>query len=256
MSHSFVFLEKIGKKKEQQLWARGITDWITFLRTENIPGISKQVKDYYDRRIREAQKALATENTDYFTQNFPAKEHWRLYDHWKDECGFLDIETDSQGKVIVVGISNYFTTNHFVRGVNLGKELLEKELSKYNLLVTFNGAAFDLPKLEKQLQLQIGIPHIDLKPLCVNQGLKGGLKEVEKMLKLKRPQHLYGNPVELWKAFHASGDREWLDLLLAYNTEDVENLKRIMDNVYQQLSDKIYKQIRPPSGHGFQSHPL
>lgn len=249
MSRSFVFLEKIGKKKEQQLWARGITDWVAFLRTENIPGISKQVKDYYDWRIREAQKALATEDTDYFTKHFPATEHWRLYDYWKEDGGFLDIEIDSRGKVIVVGISNYYHTNHFVRGVNLSKEVLEKELSKYKILVTFNGSAFDLPKLKKQFQLRITMPHIDLKPLCVNLGLKGGLKEVEKRLDLKRPPHLQGNPVDLWKAFHASGDREWLDLLLAYNTEDVENLKRIMDHAYRQLSDKIYKQIRPPSVH-------
>ena len=33
----------------------------------------------------------------------------------------------------------------------------------------------------KQLQIEINLPHIDLKPLCVNLGLMGGLKEVEKI---------------------------------------------------------------------------
>ncbi len=79
------------------------------------------------------------------------------------------------------------------------------------------------------------MPHIDLKPLCVNLELKGGLKEVEKVLNLKRPPHLYGNPVELWKTFHASGDREYLDLLLEYNREDCENLKGVMDYVYEEM---------------------
>ena len=68
-----------------------------------------------------------------------------------------------------------------------------------------------------------------MKPLCINLNLLGGLKEVEKQLNLRRPSHLKGNAVDLWKAFHASGDREYLDLLLDYNQEDCENLQGIMD---------------------------
>ena len=62
----------------------------------------------------------------------------------------------------------------------------------------------------------------------------------EKILGLKRPTHLYGNPVDAWKTFHASGDREYLELLLDYNREDVENLKRIMEVVYDKLN-RIYR---------------
>ena len=87
----------------------------------------------------------------------------------------------------------------------------------------------------------ITIPHIDLKPLCAQLGLVGGLKEVEKLLNLKRPDHLHGNPVELWKAFHASGDKEYLELLLEYNREDIENLKGVMDFVYKELTNRIQK---------------
>jgi len=137
----------------------------------------------------------------------------------------------------VVGISNYYNTNTFVKGFNLENNLLEKELSKYKLLITFNGSSFDLPKLKKQLQLEVKMPHIDLKPLCVKLDLKGGLKEVERILNLKRPEHLYGNPVELWKAFHASGDREYLELLVDYNKEDIENLKGVMNHVYKKMRE-------------------
>ena len=164
---------------------------------------------------------------------------WRLYNEFKDDCCFLDIEINSLGKVVVVGISNYYNTNFFVKGVNL--HLIQQELSKYKIVITFNGGAFDLPKLKKQLNITFNMPHIDLKPLCVNLGLKGGLKEVEKILHLKRPQHLYGNPVDLWKAFHASGDREYLDLLLDYNREDIENLKGVMDYVYKELLSSFPK---------------
>ena len=145
-----------------------------------------------------------------------------------------------------MGISNYYNTNTFVKGFNLERSLLEKELAKYKMIVTFNGGAFDLPKLKKQLSLEMKMPHIDLKLLCVKLDLKGGLKEIERILNLKRPEHLYGNPVELWKAFHASGDKEYLQLLVEYNSEDIENLKGVMDFVYRKMREKVYKLPIPP----------
>ncbi len=236
---SFIFLDRISAKKEKELWLQGITDWHVFLKTKKIKGISLSVKSYYDRKIREAQQALREGNSCYFTDKLPAIEQWRLYDYFKEDCGYLDIEVDSSGRIVVVGISTYFTTTFFVQGANLEKYFLEKELQKYNLLVTFNGSAFDLPRLKKQLGISITVPHIDLKPLCVKLGLKGGLKEVEKHLHLRRPRHLYGNPVDLWRAFHASGDREYLELLLEYNREDVENLRAVMEKVYAHLKKEF-----------------
>ena len=169
---------------------------------------------------------------------------WRLYDYFREETCFVDLETDSTGKIIVVGISNYYSSNFFVKGVNLDTKSIMGELSKYKLLVTFNGSSFDLPKLRKQLGVIPRIAHLDLKPLCVALGLKGGLKVVENTLNLRRPAHLYGNPVELWKAFHASGDREYLELLIEYNREDVENLKSITEYVYKQ---KVASYDRKPN---------
>ncbi len=242
--NSFVFLDRVSAKKEKVWRERGIESWNDFLKTEKIIGVSAPQKYYYDRKIQEAQQALCDGNSAYFRGKLAAKEHWRLYNHFKEECGFLDIEIDSYGKMVVVGISNYFSTNFFVRGVNMEKNILEKELKKYKLIVTFNGAAFDLPRLRKQLGIIIAVPHIDLKPLCVKLGMKGGLKEIEKQLNLKRPAHLYGNPVELWKAFHASGDREYLELLLDYNREDVENLRAVMEKVYQRLKSASICPVR------------
>jgi len=236
---SFIFLEKVGYGKERNIWEQGIKDWNDFLRIGEIKGISIRSKLFYDRKIKEAREALIKEDSAYFIGKLPQVEMWRLYDYFREECGFLDIEVDSVGKVILVGISDYYNSNFFVKGVNLDKNLLEKELSKYKLIVTFNGGAFDLPKLRKQMGIKIGVAHLDLKPLCVNMGLVGGLKEVEKKLNLKRPVHLNGNPVDLWKAFHASGDREYLDLLLKYNGEDIENLKAIAGYVYDKLNAKL-----------------
>ena len=243
---SFIFLEKVRERKEQNIWKQGIHNWDEFLRTDSISGISAQKKHQYNRKIREAHNALFAGDYTYFIGKLPQKEMWRMYDFCREECCFLDIEVDSYGKIILVGISDYYTTNMFVKGVNLDKQSIEKELSKYKVIITFNGGAFDLPKLRKELKVRFDVPHIDLKPLCISLGLKGGLKEVEKKLSLKRPTHLTGNPVDLWKAFHASGDREYFDLLLEYNREDIENLKGVMEWVYR----KRYKQCFVTSGNG------
>jgi hypothetical protein len=50
--NSFVFLEKVSKKKEQNIWQQGIKNWQDFLKTEKIKGISVKSKFYYDRRIK------------------------------------------------------------------------------------------------------------------------------------------------------------------------------------------------------------
>ena len=239
----FQFLEGIGKRKEEQFQEAGILTWDDFIHVASVSGVGAARKSHYDRVLLHAKEALASRDSGYFAK-LPQREMWRLYSHFKEDCCFLDIETDSYGRITVVGISNYYNTNTFVKGFNLENNLLEKELSKYKLLITFNGSSFDLPKLKKQLQLEVKMPHIDLKPLCVKLDLKGGLKEVERILNLKRPEHLYGNPVELWKAFHASGDREYLELLVDYNKEDIENLKGIMNVVYKKMREKVMETWR------------
>ncbi len=242
--NTFLFLEKISKRKEQTIWNQHIKDWSTFLNNKTIRGIAPKTKSYYDRQLKQAQQAIKEDNSSFFLNKLPLKETWRLYNYFKDQAGYLDIEINSSGKVILVGIHDgNNNTNFFIHGANLETSSLEKELQKYKLLITFNGAAFDLPKLKKQLHLNLTIPHIDLKPLCLKLNLNGGLKEIEHILNLKRPSHLYGNPVDLWKAFHASKDQEYLELLLDYNREDCENLQRIMDYCYTHLSSSLTKNL-------------
>lgn len=233
---SFVLLDRVSNRKEQSLWKSGIKTWDQFWKAARIPGIAPTTKFYYDRRLQEAQQALQEGNSSYFVGKLPGKEMWRLYQHFRDECCFLDIETDMWGKVTVVGISNYYDSKAFVRHFNLDAKAIAREIQKYKVLITFNGSSFDLPKLRKQLGIIISVPHIDLKPLCVNLGLKGGLKEVERRLNLKRPEHLLLDPVACWENFQATNDGEQLQLLVDYNKEDIENLKGVMEWCYRALS--------------------
>ncbi|MBS3117812.1 ribonuclease H-like domain-containing protein [Candidatus Woesearchaeota archaeon] len=222
--HSFIFLPKIGIKKNNKI-KRQVKDWNGFLNAEKIKGIEKENKKKYDSLIEKAKEHLQKEESRAFA-NWPKREMFRIYDYFKEEAKYLDIEVDQAGKPIMVGIYDGEKTKTWVKGINWDMSKIAKELSKAKVLVTFNGSAFDLPKLRSEGVVFDG-PHYDLKGACQRIRLKGGLKEIEKKLNLKRPEHLYGNPVELWKAMHASNDGEYFELLLKYNEEDVINLENI-----------------------------
>lgn len=238
---SFAILDGIGQATERILQQRGIHDWDDFLHTPKISGISPKRRSYYNRQLLEAQKALAQGELGFFIERLPSREMWRLYPHFKDACCFLDVEVDSHGKLIVLTLFDRFESKTMVRGVNLEKEIFEREISRYKILVTYNGSAFDIPKIEKQLKTTINVPHIDLKPLCQRLGLQGGLKDIEQQMGISRPAHLRGHPIDAWKAFWASGDKEWLELLVKYNEEDAVNLYQLMEKCMVRVMTTVEK---------------
>jgi uncharacterized protein YprB with RNaseH-like and TPR domain len=236
---SFIFLDKINKKTEENLWKQGIKDWDDFLNCGRIKGISKSRKIFYDRNLLEARKALYNFDSSYFIDRLPLSETWRLYAFFKENAVFLDIEASGVGKhddITMIGLYDGINTKIMIRGINLDINYLKKELLNYNLIVTFNGSSFDIPFLKKRYPGLIPeIPHFDLKTLCLRNGFKGGLKEIEKKFGIKRSkiiQEFYGgDPLTLWKMYRATGDEYYLNLLVEYNEEDVINLKIIADKI-------------------------
>jgi uncharacterized protein YprB with RNaseH-like and TPR domain len=235
--NSFIFLPGIGLRAEQRIWGQGIRDWASFISKEKIEGISCKRKHFYNRQLAEAGRALLNYDSSFFTC-LPSTETWRLYNHFRDDAVFLDIENYTKG-ITVIGLFDGYETKTLVRHVNLDKKILQKELSKYKLIITFNGSSYDLPILRKYFgNILPRIPHIDLKHCCSRLGLTNGLKSIEKEMSLGRPEHLIPrshHPVDLWKTFQASGDREWLETLVKYNEEDIINLKPLMVYCYREL---------------------
>ncbi|MBU2637788.1 MAG: ribonuclease H-like domain-containing protein [Nanoarchaeota archaeon] len=233
-------LDKVGLKKENSIWKQGIETWNDFLATE-VKGISKTRKPEYDRIIRLAKLNLDYENTLHFRETLPSSEMWRIYPEFKDKTAYLDIETSGY-YITVVGIYNGYEVKHFVKGFNLNKEALLRELYKYKVLVTFNGSSFDIPMLERFLRHKIRIAHIDLRHVCARIGLKGGLKSIEKQLCIKRMKEVDGmtgeQGVYCWEIFQHTGKKEYLDLLLKYNAEDVLNLKPLAEYAVKELWKK------------------
>ena len=144
---------------------------------------------------------------------------------------YLDIETDRSGKICVFGIS--IENNGFLQwyGNNINSTEIAEQLGDVRTIVTFNGDGFDLPRIKQCL-------NIDLAAQCVSQdlfkvkkklGIKGGLKELEKMFGIERKtEGMNGyKAMWLWEKYKNYGNRDALDLLLEYNKEDVVNLIRL-----------------------------
>jgi len=235
IKNSFIFLPSISSNKENKLWMLNIKTWDDFISLKRINGISAEKKEIYDKKIIEAKNELINDEMKLFMK-FPSKETWRLYNYLKDEALFLDIEIGRNPKdIILIGMYDGINTKVMVKNYNMDKNIFLNELKKYKLLVTYNGKSFDAPAIEKYFGIKLNLPHIDLKYCCSKLKIGNGLKNVELNLNLKRPQNLYGKPYDVYKAFLAPGDREYLDFLIKYNEEDIVNLKPIMEYCFNNL---------------------
>ncbi len=244
IQQSFVLLDRVGERKEQRIRNQGISDWYDFIQAEHVKGLSSKSKKYFDRQLMRAQQALRCEDMSYFLQHLPLREHWRLYEHFRDDAVFLDIEIDSiSGDLLMVGLYDGEDVKTLVRG-NLDMDGLRRELMRHKLLVSFNGSVFDVPFLRKRYPKAIpNMPHLDLRFACKRIGLSGGLKDIEKQLGIERPQQvkdMYGGDVYLlWRKYLATGDDEFLNILIEYNEQDVVNLKPIADHVCEKLAASL-----------------
>lgn len=249
LRNSFVLLDGVGYRIEERLWRQGLLCWEDFLEREKVRGFSREVKRRYDQSLEEASTCLNRGLTTYFREKLKPRDAWRLYHEFRDRACFLDIETTGlspgESEVTVVGVSDGERVKTLVKGIDLTQEALAEELSRYGLLITFYGAVFDLPFLQRKFPgLRLDIPHIDLCFAGRRAGLRGGLKTVEKELGIERDESIQEmdglEAVRLWKRWRRHGDREALTTLLDYNRADTANLKPLAEEVYQRLREKTF----------------
>ena len=243
LRNSFIFLPGVGEKTEKDLWDNGIEDWSAFLKAGRVSGLSALKKGHCDQLLLKAEKNLLHGNSAFFAHILPAGEHWRAYPAFKGDAAFIDIETSGRyGDVTVFGLYDGKETKTLVKGINLDKKVLKEELANYRMLVTFNGSGFDLPVLERFLPGVIpAVPHLDLRHACSRLGLTGGLKAIERRLGISRDvkvaDMLGEDAVYLWNAWRATGNRDFLEKLVAYNEEDVVNLQPLTEFAVRKLTE-------------------
>lgn len=247
LRNSFIHIPGIGKTTEKSLWDNGLKDWdaaYNAARSGRLAGrLASILRDY----IPESKEALSNKDIAFFDRIVRLGEAWRFYPELGGNCVFLDIETTGLSsffdQITVVGLYDGGQYKAFVKGQDL--ELFIDELRKFSMVVTFNGAQFDLRFIKAHFpDAPIPPVHIDLRFLAKRLGLTGGLKLVEDSLGIRRPKDIQRfsgyDATVLWSRY-ARGDESALELLIKYNMQDVVNLKTILEIA----SNKLRRRTAP-----------
>ena len=243
LSTTFIHIAGIGPKTERRIWERGVHCWGDFLREPAAAGLSASKAERAAETVTLSVESLRNENHRYFARTLAPREQWRAFSEFSHRVAYLDIETTGMGEydaVTMVGVYNGRETRVYTKGEDL--QQFADDIGQYSLLVTFHGACFDLPFLRPRFpQVQFDQLHIDLCPALRRLGLTGGLKSIERQLGLARSPETEGldgwDAVRLWREWER-GSREALELLKAYNREDVVNLEALMRYAYDELCIK------------------
>ncbi|OQW62663.1 MAG: hypothetical protein A4S17_01360 [Proteobacteria bacterium HN_bin10] len=244
---TFVILKGIGEHTERRLWESGIADWETFLAADAPLGMAQPRKTLYDADLTDALAHFHGGRGRYFAGRLKPRDHWRLYESFRQAAVYLDIETTGEpadaGEITVVGLYADGQVTQLVRGETLTADRLHAELSSRQLLVTFAGSLFDVPYLRAKFPgLALDLPHFDLCFAARRLGLKGGLKQIEPLVGLAREDTIRGmdgwEAVRLWHQWRR-GDREARERLLTYNRADTVNLEPLAEHLFHRLRERL-----------------
>ena len=246
LEQTFIHIPGIGPKTEQTFWCRGIHTWRHFLDHGEI--IISQARDEFIAQELEAS-LTHKEDASFFSERLPSGEMWRIFSAFKENAVYLDIETTGyyQGadEITVIGIYDGMDVQTFVNGINLDD--FEIAIARYDLVITFNGATFDLPFIRSWFPgTSLPAAHIDLRYLLKRLGYAGGLKRIEKELGINRGANIDGidgfEAVRLWKQYQW-GDKKALKTLVEYNSADIVNLKPLMELGYSEMKKRLLRQV-------------
>jgi uncharacterized protein YprB with RNaseH-like and TPR domain/predicted nuclease with RNAse H fold len=246
LEQTFIHIPGIGRRTEQELWEAGITSWDYFdgvLRRPVAigPGLRQRLEAYIPQSIDAVQRKDAA----FFARLSHLGEAWRIFPEFADRCVYLDIETTGLSSVFdtvtMVGLFDGRRYQTFIEGENL--QDLPDQLKNHSVVVTFNGAGFDLRFLKLAFKnLELPPIHIDLRWVTRRLGYRGGLKSIEREFGICRDQSVEdvgGREATVLWSRHLRGDRSALRRLITYNSEDVVHLKAIMEMAYDQLAKQV-----------------
>ena len=242
LSNSFLHIPGVGPKTEQRIWDCGVTSWSDFLADPCAAGLSAAAAARITRAAAESLERLERRDHRFFAAGLARREHWRAYPEFSDRIAYLDIETTSlEGDdVTLIGLYDGRDVRVYQKGRDL--EEFREDIHQYGLIVTFFGTCFDVPFLCRRFpDLTFDHLHIDLCHALRRLGHTGGLKNIEHRLGINRSPETEGldgwDAVRLWREWER-GSQEALDLLLAYNKEDVRNMELLLTYAYPRLRER------------------
>ena len=187
-----------------------------------------------------------------FYDALPKCESWRIYDEFRDNAVFLDIETTGLSpyydRITIVGLFDGKEAKVFIAGKNMDSFM--EEIRKYSVIITYNGSLFDLPFIKAHFPDFTFPAQIDLRFLLKRLGYSGGLKQIEGRFGIARDAGIKDidgfEAVRLWNRYRR-GDNEALRLLIEYNTADIVNLKILMEKGYEMMRERLLCSNKPAS---------
>ncbi|HVL38589.1 MAG TPA: ribonuclease H-like domain-containing protein [Fimbriimonadaceae bacterium] len=244
LPQTFVHVPGIGRTTERSLWSQGCRDWSTYLSSPLSYSIGSACRTVACDELKRSNECLQEGRHQYFQKGLGMAEAWRAFPHFEHSCAYLDIETEGGAgadAVTMIGIYDGSEFTCLIKGENL--ENFRDLISRFSLIVTFFGAGFDLPMLQKRFPgLQFDQIHIDLCPTLKRIGFKGGLKKIEREAGIQRSPETAGlsglDAVRLWRQYARFGRTSALETLIAYNREDVVNLQKLARLAYRRLSEE------------------
>lgn len=215
----------IGPVRLAQLHALGIRSWNDAVeQPERIPA---RIREAVLSESRRCLDALTRHDIDYFLARFTPRDRWRVMAHYRDHATFFDIETtglEYDAQITVICCWHRGELHTFVENENLDDFL--DLIDDVELLVSFNGATFDVPRVLDGFHIpDLQCPHLDLRWPCYHRGLPGGLKSIAEQLDIRRPSDLKdvdgALAVRLWERWFTEQDSNARERLLRYCASDV-----------------------------------
>lgn len=227
----------VGPVMEAKIKAQGYLTWQCALeRPEALP-LGPRTAASLLQELTQSQSALEQSDIAYFVSRFSVREQWRILAAFFREISYFDIETSGlsyDAYVTCIVCYHQGQLHRFVHGENLDDFL--DLLEDVPLLVSFNGASFDVPQLLRTWHIpEFPCPHIDLRWQCYHGQLTGGLKQVESELGIIRPQDLQGvdgaDAVWLWFRWQQYREQAARERLLRYCAADVLALQMVTSSL-------------------------
>jgi len=220
ITECFTHCPGVGPETDIRLREKGFSSWDDcFERIEQLPLGLKRRGDFLEL-LKKSREAKDKKDIEFFVKHYPSREQWRVMAEFFDDVTFFDIETtglswyDSHASVISVLHEKQIFT--FRYGENLDDFL--SLVDEARLLVTFNGNCFDIPFLEKTFNVpSLGVPHVDLRWVAYYRGYRGGLKYIEEVMGIRRPESVEGidgfEAVDLYYRWQAGDLKAGRDLV-------------------------------------------
>jgi uncharacterized protein len=243
LESTFQIVAGIGERRERRLWEAGFTHWCDL--AEAPPRVlPDRLRDPLLGAAIVLAEAVEAGAVETVAAALPPRERWRMFAAFAERAVYLDIETlGTDGSQALTAIGLLDRNGPRILLPWQGLESFPEQIPPGSLLVTFNGAAFDLPVLERFFPgWRAPAAHIDLCPLLARLGERGGLKAIEERLGLGRPDHLRG--LTGWGAaslfrWAGRGDRAALRLFAEYNLYDTVNLRTLMALAYNRAVEAL-----------------